>query len=63
MTGNYSYEKSIMTKRIRYSPETWPNPVYGPDDYFAAIVQYIGGMKATIIYPPFQQQSEMVWPE
>jgi len=54
VTGKFSYsakEGAIVMKEYRYKPETYPDPVVGPDAYFFPVIQYKDG-KGEIIYPP-----------
>jgi branched-chain amino acid transport system substrate-binding protein len=53
-TGKLTFSKAdgaIIMNEYRYTPETNPDPVVGPDAYFFPVIQYKGG-KGAIVYPP-----------
>lgn len=50
-TGKWSFKGGIIMKEYKYSPETIPDPMIGPDLYTFPVLQYHGG-QGKIVYPP-----------
>ena len=52
-TGKLTYTEAdgaIIMKEYKYTPETMPDPVVGPANYFFPVIQYKNG-KGSIIFP------------
>jgi len=52
-TGKLTYGKkdgAIIMNEYKYTPETMPDMVVGPEAYFFPILQYMNG-KGSIIFP------------
>jgi len=52
-TGKLTFSEkdgAIIMKEYRYTEQTMPDPVVGPDAYFFPVIQYKGG-KGDIVYP------------
>lgn len=53
ITGKLTYTKAdgaITVNRFQYTPESIPDPVVGPDDWYLPIIQYKAG-KDKIVFP------------
>ena len=64
-TGKLSFTEAdgvIMMKEYKFTPETNPDPVLGPDHYFFPVTQYMGG-KVISIYPEAMATGKFVAPE
>jgi branched-chain amino acid transport system substrate-binding protein len=59
-TGKLTYGKAdgaIIMNEYKYTPETMPDIVVGPDAYFFPILQYKAG-KGYIIFPESWKQKD-----
>lgn len=63
-TGKLTFtaaDGAIMMKSYKYTPETNPDPVVGPDDYFFPVIQYENG-KSSIIFPDSMKEKAFTPP-
>ncbi|MBF0528225.1 MAG: ABC transporter substrate-binding protein [Deltaproteobacteria bacterium] len=59
-TGKLTYKAedgALIMKEYKFTPETLPDPVVGPDHFFFPVVQYFDG-KGVIVYPPSVKQGD-----
>lgn len=49
-TGKLTYTGGIMMKEYKFTPESLPDPVIGPNDFIFPVIQYFGG-KPEVVYP------------
>jgi branched-chain amino acid transport system substrate-binding protein len=64
-TGKLTYteaEGSILMKEYKFTPETDPDPVVGPDYYFFPVIQYENG-KSYVIYPDSMKERNFIPPK
>jgi branched-chain amino acid transport system substrate-binding protein len=61
MTGELTYTDGILMKEYKFTPETAPDPVVGPDNFTYPIVQYFGG-NPTVLWPPFAKEADLKLP-
>jgi branched-chain amino acid transport system substrate-binding protein len=57
-TGKLTYTDGILYKELKWTPETLPEMLVGPDYYFDTIVQYFNG-EPTIIYPDSVKEADL----
>lgn len=59
-TGKLTYgikDGALIMKEYKYTSQSMPDPVVGPDEYFFPVIQYMNG-KGSIIYPAeFKQRN------
>ncbi|MEJ2023808.1 MAG: ABC transporter substrate-binding protein [Deltaproteobacteria bacterium] len=63
-TGKLTFtaaDGAIMMKSYQYTPETVPDPVVGPEDYFFPVIQYENG-KSSIIFPDSMKEKAFTPP-
>jgi branched-chain amino acid transport system substrate-binding protein len=59
-TGKLTYgqdEGAILMKRYGYSPETYNDPLLGPDNWYIPVIQYFQG-QGHIVYPPSAKEQD-----
>jgi branched-chain amino acid transport system substrate-binding protein len=64
-TGKLDYtakDGAIMMSRYRWTEQSTPDPVFGPDDWFLPIVQYEGG-QGKIVFPERMKEAEFKAPK
>jgi branched-chain amino acid transport system substrate-binding protein len=49
-TGKWTFKDGIVMKEYKFTQDTVPDPVVGPNEYFFPILQYHGGV-GKIVYP------------
>jgi branched-chain amino acid transport system substrate-binding protein len=57
-----SADGAIVMKEYKYTEETAPDPLVGPDYYFFPIVQYMDG-QALVVYPEHAKQTDFKLPK
>jgi branched-chain amino acid transport system substrate-binding protein len=60
LTGKLTYTASdgaITVNRFRYTPDSIPDPAFGPDDWFLPVIQYKGG-QGKVIFPTDWAEAE-----
>jgi branched-chain amino acid transport system substrate-binding protein len=63
-TGKLSYstaDGAIIHKRYRCTPETAPDPVVGPDDFYFPVVQFKGG-EGKVVWPLDMKAMDVMLP-
>lgn len=50
-TGQFTFKDGVVNAEYKYTPDTLPDPVVGPGEFFFPIVQFKDG-QPKIIYPP-----------
>lgn len=61
-TGKLTYseqEGALLQKQYKYTPESMPDPVVGPDHYFFPVLQYFEG-KGYVVYPEDRKERDIV---
>lgn len=64
-TGKLTYteaEGAILMKEYKWTPETNPDPVVGPDYYFFPVIQYENG-KSYVVYPESMKERNFTPPK
>ena len=61
VTGKMTYTEGAVMPEIKFTPESMPDPVVGPDYWTMAVVQLFDG-QGTIIYPPAFKEADLAIP-
>jgi branched-chain amino acid transport system substrate-binding protein len=56
-TGKWTFKDGIVMKEYKFTPETIPDPVVGPNEYTFPVLQYHGG-NGKIIFPTAWAESK-----
>jgi len=57
-TGKWTFKDGIVMKEYKFTPETTPDPVMGPNEYIFPVIQYKGGV-GKIIFPTEWAESKL----
>lgn len=62
MTGEMTYKDGIVMTEYKYTPDTWPDMVVGPDGYMFPVIQYEDG-EDSVIWPDSWAEREIKIPD
>ena len=57
-TGKWTFKEGIVMKEYKFTPETIPDPVVGPNEYTFPVLQYHGGI-GKIVFPNAWAESKL----
>jgi branched-chain amino acid transport system substrate-binding protein len=58
-TGKWTFKGGIIMKEYKYTPETIPDPVVGPNEYTFPVLQYHAG-QGKIVFPPEWAETKLL---
>lgn len=61
-TGKLTLDDGIIMKQYKYTEETFPDPVVGPDNYIFPVIQYFNG-QGKIIWPDAWKEQDLKIPD
>lgn len=62
MSGEMTYSDGIVMNEYKYTPDTWPDMVVGPEGYMFPVIQYKEG-EDSVIWPDDWAEREIEIPE
>ncbi len=62
MTGKITYTDGLVMNELKYTHDTWPDPIVGPEHYMFPVIQYKEG-EDSVIWPDAWAEKEIQIPE
>jgi branched-chain amino acid transport system substrate-binding protein len=62
ITGKISYKDGIVMEEYKYTPNTFPDPIVGPEHYMFPVIQYEDG-EGSVIWPDAWSERKIEIPE